>query len=284
MSFILLLVAILINMSVGSQFSSPREVLSALVNFNDNSYQDFIIIYQRLPRTLIAIFVGASLAMSGDILQGISRNPLASPSLLGVTSGAVLFVVFFGFYLAVPLDYHGIIAFAGGWFGFGSCYFVAKLAGVDQDPRGLTLILAGAIISSLYSAIASTLVLADPQLWELLRSWINGDINHAYIDRLQNMWAFGVLCMVGLYGIARPLTLVTLGQETARATGVNVKVYLSIALFCVLGASTSAISIIGPIGFIGLVVPHITRPFTGSLFKYSLVINALIGGAVGVSG
>lgn len=281
LSMVVLLVTAVINMGVGSQFASPAQVINVFLNFNEESYQDFIIMYQRFPRTVIAIFVGAALAMGGDVLQGVSRNPLASPSLLGITSGAVFFVVFFGFYMSIPLEYHGFVAFAGGWFGFLSCYFVAKMAGVDNDPRGLTLILAGAVVSALYGSIANALVLADQNLWALLRSWINGDINHAYIDRLKGMWIFGVVCMVGLYVIARPLTLIVLGQETAQASGVNVKLYLIIAIFCVLGASTTAVSIIGPVGFIGLVVPHIVRPFAGSKFQYSLIINACIGGAVG---
>lgn len=281
MSILLLAITIVINMGVGSQFSNPVQVVNVFLNFNDESYQDYIIKYQRFPRTLIAVFVGAALAMGGDVLQGVSRNPLASPSLLGITSGAVFFVVFFGFYLAIPLQYHGWVAFAGGWFGFISCYFVARMAGIEKDPRGLTLILAGAVVSALYGSIANALVLADQNLWALLRSWINGDINHAYIDRLENIWIFGAVCMIGLYGIARPLTLIVLGQETAKAAGVHVRLYLILAIFFVVGASTTAISIIGPVGFIGLVVPHIVRPFAGSQFHYSLLMNACIGGVVG---
>lgn len=280
-SFVVLILMAIINMGIGSQWSAPWDVVDAFLNFDSESFQDFVIVYQRLPRTLIAIFVGAAMAMGGDVLQGISRNPLASPSLLGITSGAVFFVVFFGFYMGIPLVYHGYVAFLGGWFGFLACYFVAKMAGMDDDPRGLTLILAGAVVSALLGAIANALVLADQGLWALLRNWISGDINHAYIERLNAMWPFAIGCMMVLYGISRPLTLIVLGKETAQAVGVSVKRYSMIAIFCVLGASTTAVSIIGPIGFIGLVVPHMVRPFAGSQFKYSLAMNACIGGVVG---
>ncbi len=280
-SFIILCLAILLNLSAGSKWATPWQVVDVFIAFDDSSYSDFIIKYQRLPRTLIAIFVGAAFAMGGDVLQGITRNPLASPSLLGITSGAVFFVVFFGFYMAVPVPYHGFIAFAGGWFGFGCCYFVAKMAGVDNDPRGLTLILAGAVISVLLMSIANALVLADQGLWALLRSWIKGDINHAYIERLNAMWWFGVICMVGLYAIARPLSLIVLGTETAQSAGVNVKLYIVLAVFFVVGSSSVAVSIIGPVGFIGLVVPHIVRPFVGTKFQHSFIMNACVGGAVG---
>lgn len=281
LSVFLLILTAIINMGVGSKWASPLEVIDVFLNFDENAFSDFVIMFQRWPRTLIAIFIGAALAMGGDVLQGISRNPLASPSLLGITSGAVFFVVFFGFYVGIPLEYHGFVALVGGWFGFLTCYFVAKMAGVDNDPRGLTLILAGAVVSALLGSIASALVLADQGLWALLRNWINGDINHAYIDRLNAMWWFGLACMIGLYGIARPLTLVVLGQETARAAGVHVKLYIGLAIFFVLGSSTTAVSIIGPIGFIGLVVPHMVRPLAGSQFQYSLPMNACMGGIVG---
>lgn len=279
-SFIIMLCAMVLNMGMGSQFATPLQVLDVFQNFNEDSYQDYIIRDQRLPRTLIAVFVGASLAVGGDVLQGITRNPLASPSLLGVTSGAMMFVVFFGFYLSIPLEYHGFIAMAGGWFGFLTCYFVARMAGFANDPRGLTLILAGALVSVLYASVAKALVLSDQQLWGILRDWINGDINHAYGDRLHSLWIFGVLCLGGVYALARPLTLIALGHDTARAVGVNVRVVLGVALFCVLGATTTAVSIIGPVGFIGLVVPHMVRPFAGANFAYSLPMNACIGGAV----
>ncbi len=280
--FFLFMAALVVNMSVGSQFISPKEVLRIFYKFNEQSYMDFIVLEQRFPRSLIAIYMGACMAVGGMVLQGVSNNPLASPSLLGITSGALFFVVFFGFYLNVPIHYHGLLAFIGGVFGFAMCYCTAKMLGITNDPRGLSLILAGSIISLLLATISEALILADQSLYVTLRNWANGDINHHYIDRLYNMWFIGVLSVGILWSIARPLTLITLGVETAKSCGVNVRFYLTLAIGCTMVATTSATAIIGPIGFMGLVVPHLVRPLVGNHFQYTIPMCIFVGGALGL--
>lgn len=277
---LILTVAFLLSLSLGATTIAPAQVLAALFAFNENVYSHFVVVYQRLPRALIAIFVGALLAVCGAILQGLTRNPLASPGLLGVTSGAVLFVVGFGFYLSIPLAWHGLLAFFGGWFGFFSCVGLARVAGIANDPRNLSLILAGAIVSILYGATANALLLADPLLRQELLGWVTGNVNQAYADRLYLIWPIGPLALVILMVLARPMTLITLGAERAAAAGVAVKPVTYIAIFTCVGAAAASVSICGPIGFVGLVVPHIIRPFAGAHFGLQIPANALMGAAV----
>ena len=280
LSAVLLAAALILNLGLGARYISPPEIISALIAFDDDRYSHFIIVFQRLPRALIAIFVGALMAVCGALLQGLTRNPLASPSLLGVTSGALMFVVGFGYYLAIPTGWHGVLAFAGGWFGFISCIALARMAGIANDPRNLSLILAGAIISILYGSIANALMLADPNLRFELLSWVSGNINQVYVDRLYTIWPVGPLVFVILMVLARPLTLITLGEEKAASSGVAVKPVTAIAIFAGVGGAAASVSICGPIGFVGLIVPHIVRPFAGAHFGLQLPANAMVGGAV----
>ncbi|BDU36318.1 FecCD family ABC transporter permease [Vibrio nigripulchritudo] len=275
-------VTLMLNLSFGAKSVEWLEILKSYFAFNDQSYDHFIIRHQREPRALIAIFVGATMAISGAVLQGLTRNPLASPSLLGISSGASLFVVFFGFYFVVPLEFHGYIALGGGFFGFISVVLLSKIAGIKNDPRNLSLILAGAIVSMLYGAIANSLILADQNLRNSLMNWLSGNINHVYFERLTEFWWLGLLAFILLWSQSHALTLMTLGVEKAESAGVSVKRTQLIAILCCVTASSAAVAICGPIGFIGLVVPHIVRPFAGAHFAHQLPMNAFVGATIGL--
>lgn len=274
-----LFACVVLNLSFGSKNIPMADVIQALFAFDEKNYDHFIILFQRSPRALIACYVGASMAICGAVLQGLTRNPLASPSLLGVNSGATLFVIAIGIYMSVPEAWHGLLAFAGGLFGYFSCLTLARIAGIANDPRNLSLILAGAVISILYGAIANALVLADPGLRFDMLGWVTGNINHAYVERLQQIWPIGAVGALTVFALGAPLTLIMLGQEKAQSTGVNVALVSNIAIFASVGAAAAAVSICGPIGFVGLVVPHIVRPFAGAHFSLSLPANAMMGAA-----
>ncbi|MEM9605030.1 MAG: iron ABC transporter permease [Pseudomonadota bacterium] len=271
---------VLLNVAFGSKAIPMTEVIQALVAFDERNYDHFIVSSQRLPRALIASFVGACLAVCGALLQGLTRNPLASPGLLGVSSGAVLFVVFFGFYWGVPNAWHGAVAFAGGWFGFFSCVLLARVARIAHDPRNLALILAGAIVSMAYAGIASALVLANESLRAELLSWMSGNVNHYYIDRLTDVWFVGAGMLFVLLCLAPALTLITLGSDKAAAAGVAVKPVTLCALTAAVAGAAAAVSVCGPIGFVGLVVPHLVRPVAGAHFSALFPACALVGAIV----
>lgn len=280
--FTVFCVTLMLNLSFGAKPVEWLEIIKSYFAFNDQSYDHFIIRHQREPRSLIAMFIGATMAVSGAVLQGLTRNPLASPSLLGISSGASLFVVFFGFYFATPLELHGYIALVGGFFGFVSVMVLSKIAGIKNDPRNLSLILAGAIVSMLYGAIANSLVLADQNLRNSLMNWLSGNINHAYFDRLNEFWWLGAIAFAFLWVQSRALTLMTLGEEKAESAGVSVKRTQLLAIISCVTASSAAVAICGPIGFIGLVVPHIVRPFAGAHFVHQLPMNAFVGATIGL--
>lgn len=275
-----LLLALAANLTLGADALPPAEVWAALFDFDETKYEHFVVLYQRLPRALIAIFVGAILACGGAVLQGLTRNPLASPSILGVHAGATLFVVAGVFLFNVALPWQGALAIAGGIFGFASCLFVTRLTGMANDPRGLALILSGAVLSMLYLSIANVLLLSSPSRRNEFLSWIAGNINHVYAERLYDFWWIGLAALAVLFVLARPLTLVVLGRDKAASAGVNVPLVMYLALAAVVISGSAAVAVCGPVGFVGLIVPHIVRPFAGAVFASALPANALLGAAV----
>ncbi|MEJ8473759.1 FecCD family ABC transporter permease [Roseibium algae] len=274
------LMSLIANLIIGASAIHWQDVIGALFLFDPDSYDHFVVLYQRLPRALIAILAGSVLACGGLVLQGITRNPLASPSTLGINAGATLFVVAGAYSFDLGVKAQGAAALVGGTFGFLSCFVVARLAGLSRSPHSLALILSGALVSMLFIGLANAILLSDPARRTEFLGWITGNINHVYAERLYDFWWIGALALLCLLMSARPLTLITLGQEKAASAGVNVVWVSRIALVAVMLGSASAVAICGPVGFVGLVVPHIVRPLIGSRFEVSLPASAMMGASV----
>ena len=277
---LLLAVSFFANLSVGTITIPWTDIVSAFFRFDPDNYGHYVVFYQRLPRALIAIYVGATMAIGGVVLQDLTRNPLASPSTLGINAGATVFVIagVFLFDLSVPAQ--GMAALAGGVAGFLGCLAVARMADQSRDPRGLALILSGALVSMLLVSIANAFLLSDPTRRTDFLGWVTGNINHVYADRLALFWWIGVIAFATLLLLARPLALITLGPEKAASAGVNVSMVSRLALTAVMLAAASAVAICGPVGFVGLVVPHIVRPLAGGRIGLALPAGGLVGGII----
>jgi iron complex transport system permease protein len=231
----------------------------------------------RLPRALIALFTGATLGLCGAAMQGLLRNPLASPGLIGSSSGAALGAVsmlYFGLGVVMPLA----VPLGGVAGALLATFMVYLMAG--REGGTLTLILAGVAINALALALISLLLNLAPSPYAVreIVLWMMGSIaNHSMTD----LWTLlpGVLLgWVMLFGTGRSLDALTLGEETASTMGISLsrlrwRIFLAVAL-----SVGSAVAITGSIGFIGLVVPHLLRPLVG--FQPSrLLITSALGGA-----
>ena len=269
--------ALVVNLSNGAGDVTVSDVLGALTRFDATRYEHAIVLYQRVPQALIATYVGALMAVGGTILQGLIRNPLASPATLGLNSGAALFVVAGAFLFDLSPVPQGAAALAGAMFGFVACIAVARLVGRKNDPRRLSFILSGVLVSMLLTGMTNALLLSDPSRRIEFLGWVTGNVNHAYIDRLYSFWWIGAVSFVVLIGLARPLTLTLLGVEKAASAGVNVTVVTRIALLAVMVGTGSAVAICGPIAFVGLVVPHIVRPLVGANLALAIPAGAALG-------
>ncbi|SMH46561.1 FecCD family ABC transporter permease [Azospirillum agricola] len=276
----LLALALLAELWIGAAAIPLSEVAGALLTLDAETYEQSVVLHQRLPRALIAVYVGAVTAVGGAVLQGLVRNPLASPSTLGINAGAALSVVAGALLFDLGTAAQGVAALAGGGAGFAACVLVARLAGRDRDPRGLSLILAGALVSMLLVGMTNALLLSDPARRTEFLGWVAGTLTHVYADRLAAFWWIGALSLLVLALLARPLTLVLLGAEKAASAGVEVGRVSRLALAAALLGCGSAVAICGPVGFVGLVVPHLVRPLVGSGLTLALPACALAGAIV----
>lgn len=233
---------------------------------------------QRVPRTVLAMLVGAALALSGAVMQGLTRNPLADPGILGVTSGAALAVVvgiaFAG--LADPASY-AWVAIAGAAATALLVYVIGSMG--RGGPTPLTLALSGAAVSAACTSLASAVLLPRVDLAERFRSWQVGGVGGADTSRTLQVLPFLLVGAVLTLFAARGLDSLALGDDLARGLGARVgrtRLLAATGAVVLAGAATAAA---GPIGFVGLAVPHLCRLLVGPGHRWLLPASAL-GGAV----
>jgi len=232
----------------------------------------------RLPRTLLAMMVGATLGLTGAVLQGLLRNPLADPGVIGVSSGASLFAVialYTGlstlFPLALPL--FAIL---------GALLCVLMLLGLAGRGGMLTLVLAGVAISSLAAAFSQLVLNLSPNPYAAaeIMFWMMGSVTDRSLDHVWLAAPFMLAGWVMLGAVARPLDALSLGEEAAASLGVNVGRSRLVAVTGAAIACGAATAVTGGIGFIGLVAPHLLRPLVRHSPSRLLLVSALAGGAL----
>ena len=275
--FLLLFVTFYLSIAWGGTLSSPSDVFHVLISQKPDGYEQASILYQRFPRAIIAVYAGLIMASSGLVFQGLIRNPLASPSSLGINAGATLFVVGSALIFQANLAEQGIAALGGGLFGFILCTIIARFASGNEKTMGLMLILSGSLVTMLLIGLSNALLLSYADRRSEFLSWIAGNINHAYIDRLYQFWWIGLLALTLVFLLSKPLTLILLGDEKATSMGVRTVAVSRFAMACAIVASCAAVAVCGPISFIGLIVPHMIRPLVGQNFRITLPASALSG-------
>lgn len=275
-SFILLFILIFIFCVFGSVKFSVKDIIISIFN-KDNDLLNTIVYDIRLPRNLIAAFVGASLSVSGILLQAVMRNPLADPGITGVSSGAsvmaiIILLAFPSYSFILP-----ILAFVGGLV---ACILVFVLAWKNGEIKPNRIILSGVAINSIFGSIISifTIIYSDRIQSALL--WLNGSL-------AQKTWSdFNLLSVYIAIGLIlslfciRPANILALGEKTALSLGFNVtylRLFISIVGVFLAGVCTS---IVGIIGFVGLIIPHICRIVIGDDYRYCLPLSIALGGII----
>jgi iron complex transport system permease protein len=271
----LLLVLALLSIALGSRDVAPGDVWNAIIGTTQGA-DATVIRDMRVPRTVLGILVGAALAMGGTILQGVARNPLADPGVLGITPGAAAAVVVaalaFG---TMPAGDAVWFAFAGAGIATVLVYAIASFGTEGATP--VKLALAGAALTALCTSITSAILLADPDALNELRMWQVGALAGRYAPVLAQLWPFFAVGIVVALFVGRPLNLLSLGDDLARSLGLRLVptrtvLFAVVAVLC--GAATAAC---GPIVFVGLMIPHLVRLLTGPDYRWILVYSALLG-------
>lgn len=271
----MLLIAVLLSLAVGSRQIAPGEVVQALLH-GGSSDDAQVVRALRVPRTVIGVLAGAALAVAGTVMQGITRNPIAEPGILGVSQGASVGVVCAIAFLGVhTLTGYVWFAFVGAAVAAVAVYAVAS--GGYRGASPVKLALAGAAMNAFLASVVSGIVTTDAHALDEFRFWQVGSISGRGSDVIGQIWPFVAAGLLLVAAMARGLDALALGDDAAKGLGHNV------ALLRVLGAvgatvlTGAAVAAVGPIAFTGLAVPHIARALVGAAHRWVLPVAALLG-------
>ena len=263
------------SVALGVADIGPLEVYRALTT-PDGSTEHLIIRTVRVPRSITALLVGAAIAVAGAIMQGLTRNPLADPGILGINSGAALAVVMAVFWLnAASLSVYAGFALVGAAIAALTVYGLGSLGRGGLTPLNLTI--AGAALTALVSSLTTAILILSQRTLEEIRFWLAGSVAGRDMELVLQVLPYLVIGLgLGLL-MGKQLTTLSLGDSVAQGLGQKtawVKIIAAISVVLLAGGS---VAIAGPIGFIGLIVPHIVRFWAGADYRWILPYSALIG-------
>lgn len=271
----LLILASGLSLFVGSGDISAQQVIAALTG-DGQSTTDLLVRDFRLPRLILAILVGLALALSGVVMQALTRNPLADPGLLGVNAGSFFFIV-------VGSAFFGITGIGGqvvsGIVGAGVAAFVVYVLGTTGPGAGTPakLVLSGVAIAAVLSGVSQAIALSHPTTFDKLRFWAAGSLQGRSWESVSAVWVLVLLTAVGVALLSMSLNTLSMGDDLATALGANVvriRVigFVLITLLC--GAATA---VAGPITFVGLMIPFVVKFIVGVDHRWVIAFSALAG-------
>ncbi|WP_395201466.1 FecCD family ABC transporter permease [Vibrio diabolicus] len=263
-----------------SNFSlSVNDLTSYWFAFDEDNMLHQILATLRAPRAYAGLLIGASLAVSGVLMQGLTRNPLASPSILGINAGAACFMALASIGVPFFSQLNPIInAVFGALLSGGVVMLLGGFFSARSHP--LRLVLAGIAISALLIGLTrASVILADDMAYSVLH-WLTGSLSAVDSQQWQQLWPFATLGLVLAMGLARNLNLLALGDEVAVGLGGNIRLTRLISGLAVVLLAGTSVAIAGPIGFVGLLVPHLVRPIVGHNYHILIPVSALCGAAL----
>lgn len=273
-----LLVAFGLALTSHSQFDLRfRDVVTLALAFDPANLNHQVLVSLRLPRALAATFVGAALAVAGLVMQGMTRNPLASPSVFGVSAGAAL---------AFAISATGLIGWVAALPLLSATFCGASLAGVlvfflgglHRTPiHPVRVILAGVALNFLFlSMTRGAVILADENAYGVFH-WLTGSLGNVTFDDVRLVAPWTVLGLAGALWLGQPLNLLRLGEERMQNLGGGLRQVRWLGSLVVVLLVAAAVSVAGPIGFVGLMVPHIARALIGTDYRLLVPACALLG-------
>ncbi|ASU84766.1 iron ABC transporter permease [Nocardiopsis gilva YIM 90087] len=271
----LVLLCVAASISIGAR-SIPLPDVWRLLFAPDGGEASTIVGSLRVPRTILGLLVGAALGVAGVLMQSHTRNPIADPTLLGVAYGAACAVVL-SIYLLDVTSFHVYVWFALGGALLAGIAVFALASGGSQGPTPVTLVLAGAAMTALLSGVTSAIVLLDQQSLEVFRFWRVGSLTGRPTEAIWQVLPFLVVGMVLAIGNAPGLNALALGDDVAASLGQRVWLTRGTGVLAIALLTGASVAAVGPIGFLGLMAPHMARTLTGSDHRWLVPTGALCG-------
>ncbi|GGP00929.1 iron ABC transporter permease [Nonomuraea glycinis] len=271
-----LLLAVALSITLGSKPVPLADAWHALTAPSGTEH-DIIIRSLRVPRTVLGVLAGLALGVAGALMQGHTRNPLADPGLLGVTQGAAFAMVA----SIILLGASSVLAYI--WFGLAGALvasvavFALGMTGGRGGPTPVTLALAGTAVSALLYALTSALVLLDEQAMDVFRFWQAGSIAARGSDVVWQVLPFILAGLVLALVNAPALNALSLGEDVARGLGQNIAMTRAVGVAAVTLLSGASVAACGALAFVGLIVPHLVRPLSGTDHRWLLPFSGLVG-------
>lgn len=274
----LLVLLCAISFAVGSRMFTLDKSIEGFLNPGENTVESKLIWAKRAPRTAAALLVGAALAVSGVLMQALSRNPLAEPGLLGVNSGAAASVV-------VGVGVFGISSpFVQLWLALAGSGLAAALVFVmglvDSKPNldsTARLVLTGVAVNACLGTITGIITMFNSKAFDSHRFWVVGSLENRTFDQVLSALPFVVVGLVLSFMLIGPLRALALGEDAAAGLGVPVTMVRGATIVAIMALCGASTAIAGPIGFVGLVVPHVIRLLVGADIGRVLPLSLVYG-------
>ncbi|MCJ1655854.1 iron chelate uptake ABC transporter family permease subunit [Staphylococcus sp. NRL 16/872] len=264
-----LIISIFISLCVGSTMYSPMKALKGIFTLDD-----FILNEYRIPRTLLGFGVGSSLAISGAVIQGVVRNPLASPDVIGITKGASLAaIIVIMVFPTAPL----IVLPIGSFIGALVISLILSFLISKFNIKGSTLALIGLAIGAICTAVVQFLLIRNPMDANNALIWLTGSLYGHTIENFYSIIPWFIITLPLVLGLSYQLDILNLGDNIAVALGAKVQHLKMILLILSVMLAGASISVVGGISFLGLISPHIARSLVGQRYFHVVIMSGLIG-------
>lgn len=270
-----LLVLMAFSITKGAAEIPLQTVWDALFRFNAESTHHLIVVDLRLPRVIASALVGAAFAVAGAIMQGTTRNPMADSGLLGLNAGAG-FALSICFAFFPGLGYRSIILFSF----LGAALGAALVNGIAAMNRGgatpMRLVLAGAAVSALLSALSQGLALYFDVAQNIM-FWTAGGVAGSNWAQIKIMTPWILIALLGAILLSRSISLLSLGEDVAKGLGLNTAIVSGLCSLMVLILAGASVAVVGAVGFVGLIIPHLARYLVGVDYRWIIPSSAMLG-------
>lgn len=269
------LLSAVLSILVGPVMLSPSEIIPALLGRDTGSVAGRIVLFSRLPRTCASLLSGAALAVSGAVIQSVLFNPLAAPNVIGVNTGAGLAVAVSCALVPGAMLFTPVAAFLGALAGVLLVLLIGERAGASR----LTLVLSGIAVSAVFSGAVDLIVTFVPDALNAYSDFRIGGFSGVTMRRVVPACAAALPALLAILALTGQMDILALGTETAHSLGLRVHTVRIILLSAAAALAGAAVSVAGLLGFVGLIVPHAVRRFSGGESLPLVVYSALGGGA-----